>query len=163
MAVFDGIDAGIIQMPRIVFLVADDVLPGAPLPDSALTAARKPLRVWLMRQQALHKADLDRLPAVGVIVISWWQGPYAVHMIWQDYPGIDKKRSRFPGDADGVTHGVNASCQQAGATIQQVDGKEVGPTGHSQAAVVGQGDSIDTFVRDENRSTAIGSVGIRNG
>lgn len=71
----------VIDVPGVIDLVTYHMLPKAPLPYTSLPLFNPHLRTPLGARKRLHEAYLDRLPAIGKIVISRRQGPHAMHIV----------------------------------------------------------------------------------
>src|SRR5690606_38695671 len=99
VAVLERVDMDVIHVTAKILLVADLVLPVAPLPDAALIA--QPIRqgTRLAQRQASRELTFQYLPAHREVGIARWQRPQAVHMVRQHHPGIDTERMAGPGCA----------------------------------------------------------------
>jgi hypothetical protein len=140
VAVFDGIEVHVIHMRSEVGVVADAMLPKAPLPDPTFPVTLAGVRPTLVRGQTSRKDRLDQAPARRKVVVAGGQRPDTMQMIGEDHPGIDAKRA-------GSVHGpyrtpqqIDALCQQIiPAPFQQIDGEEEASARYAMATVVGNG------------------------
>src|SRR5690606_39517857 len=70
MAVFQRVDMDVIRVTAVVLLVANQVLPISPLPDSAFAAAQVRQGALFVRRQVTRKTGLEHLPAHREIGIA---------------------------------------------------------------------------------------------
>src|SRR5262245_3778332 len=88
-AVLNRIEPAIVDVIVQVALVANEMLPIASLPDSALATAGPRLAEWLSCGNLLREANLDLVPAQGEIGIAGRQCPDRVHVVGEDEHGVD--------------------------------------------------------------------------
>ena len=134
------IEMQIIHMTRIIPLIADRMLPKAPLPDTPLAPRRPDKRTPFRFRKLSCEPRLDEPPTIGEIEIPRRQGPDTMQMIRQHHPAIDHKR---PAAADIPHHRaqhIDMPDQSViRETLQQVDREEITATGNAVTAVIGQG------------------------
>jgi len=76
-AVLDGVEPAVVDVMGMIVLVADQMLPVAPLPDTALAARPPRLRAPFTVGNGFREADLDKPPAQWKIAVAVRQGPDA--------------------------------------------------------------------------------------
>lgn len=101
-AVPDRVDPAILDVPSVILVVADRVLPEPALPEAHLAPrglARAAARVG---RHAFGEARLDLLPARREIGIAPRQGPDRVQMVRQDHDRISQERVLVLGRGEGA-------------------------------------------------------------
>ena len=140
------IEMQIIHMTRIIPLIADRMLPKAPLPDTPLAPRRPDKRTPFRFRKLSCEPRLDKPPAIGEIEIPGRQCPNAMQVIRQHHPAIDHKR---PAVTDIPYHGaqhIDIPDQSViRETLQQVDRKKITATGNAVTSVIGQGSFLAMF------------------
>lgn len=144
-AVFDRIEMNVIEMPRVIVVVANRMLPEAALPDAPFATARSYPGSLLRTWDRLHEADLDRLPSVGEILNPGRQCLHAVQVVGQHHPGVDVKGPLLAGQSYGFAQCVDVANQEVRASLQQIHGEEVGASGHAIPAIVRHLGSCNPF------------------
>lgn len=149
------VEVQIVQVVGEVGVVADQVLPVAPLPDTALAAPLPRQATPLASGHPFGKRHLDQPPAQREIAIARRQRQHAMQMIRQHHPAVDHEGMGAPYRAHRLAQGGDVANQQVVATpLQQGHGKEVGAARHPGTAVVGHGISpqTDTGIVDGDAS-----------
>ncbi len=132
-------------------VVTDCMFPEALLPNASPNT-RQPLRPHRFHvRQGFRKSDLDVPPAAGKIRIVFRQGPYTMHVVGQNDPGVDMKRCCQANRADRGAKGFNFADQQVRPAVCQVYREKVGSPWNAIAAVFGHFRNISTFLRCRNR------------
>ena len=89
MSMFDGIDVNVVNVRRIVALIANQMFPISPLPDPSL-AFRHSARTASFQMRLLsRKRGFDQPPTQRIVAVVLPQRPHSVQMIRQDDDGID--------------------------------------------------------------------------
>lgn len=70
------------------------------------------------------------------------EGPYAMHMVGQDDPGVDMEWEQSSCRFYGGAQIGDFRYEQRGTAIPQVDGEEVGAARDAVSSVIGHGNSI---------------------
>lgn len=109
-----------LHMSIVIDLVQNVMLPKAPLPN-ALFSAVLMAGATMSRWEAVREPAFDCPPTCRKITIACWHGPDTVHAIRQHNPGIDMKRPRAPGQANGRAQVVDFVDQQSGSSGCQCD------------------------------------------
>ncbi len=91
-------------MMPIIFGIADGVLPKTWLPD-------------IFQSTSMGKLLFNFPPARGKIIIALRSCPYAMHMLWQNDPGVDFKRPVSLNFNNGVTEHLVLGGQELASTI----------------------------------------------
>lgn len=134
------IEMQIIHMTRIIPLIADCMLPEAPLPDTPLAPRRAHKRTPFGFRKLPREPRLDESPTIGEIGIAGRQGPDAMQMIRQHHPTIDHKR---PATADIPYHRAQQIDMPDQSivreTLQQIGREEITATGNAVTAIIRQG------------------------
>lgn len=112
------------------------MLPEAPLPDGPLAAGHTGPGAPLGGRNRADEADLDRLDAVGEVVVSLRQGDDAVHVFGQHHPGIDHEGTFPPRAPHRLAQGIDVPDQQVRAPLRQVDREEIGSARDPEASIV---------------------------
>ena len=106
--VLDGIEMDVIDVAGKILFVTDLMFPESPLPYRGLSMLVFRC-IHPFATPKIHASDLncalDDCPPGGKIGIPFGQGPHAMQMIRQQYPGIDHERARG-------THGFNCVAQR---------------------------------------------------
>lgn len=92
MTVLDWIDMNIGDMPRIVFIIADQMLPIAALPNTALTFFLPTIGALFHEGKIARKARFEQSPTRCKSSVIRWQRPYRMQVVGQDDDGVDMKR-----------------------------------------------------------------------
>ena len=125
MTMFDRIEMNVIDMPRVVGIASNQMLPIAPLPDAALTlflpAGRAPFR----RRQVTREFRLDQRPALCKCRIIRRQGPYRMQMIGQDHDRIDMERMTPLDQSHGIPQDIDRVNQQGARPLRQIDSEKI--------------------------------------
>lgn len=133
---FERIDVAIFNMPRVVSLIADQMLPEPPLPDAAFAARpanrADPFLFW----QRFRKAALDQPPAGRKIAVAGWQRPDSVQMVGQDDKCVDSEGMTLPRRGDRLAQAGNLVHEQGLPPLQQVDREEKASAGDVRAMIV---------------------------
>src|ERR1700730_3231607 len=90
------VEVNVIEVTHEVVLVAERVLPIAPLPNPALAFDAAAVGDWLASRQSMRKAAFDQAPAGGEIRIAIGQGPDRVQVIREDHGGFDREGMPCP-------------------------------------------------------------------
>lgn len=139
----DRVEVDIIHVRREILVVADRVLPEAPLPDAAFLAAQARLGAPLASGQTSGEDRLDQPPACREIGVGCRQGPNAMEMLGEHYPRVDRERVASADDTNRVSQEINVPCQQViAASFQEIDGKEVTASWYAVTSVIGDGDPL---------------------
>jgi hypothetical protein len=98
-AVFDRIEMDIIGMPAEIVFITDEMFPKTSLPDGGLTILGTSscqqfcfVKEW---PYSAGKKCFNQPPALGKISILRGQGPEAMHVVGEQYPGINGERESF--------------------------------------------------------------------
>ncbi|MNP23427.1 hypothetical protein D3C76_1161370 [compost metagenome] len=112
------------------------------MPNATLAAFVLPESSRLGLRHAFGEGEFDDLPTQREVGIAFRQGPQAVHVFGQDYPGIDMEGMASLRRPHRLAQQIDFTHQQIAAAVVQVDGKEIGRPRQTGAAVVGHGGSI---------------------
>ena len=127
----------IIQVRRIISLVANAVFPKAPLPNASLPAHPPAAAKSFPGLNTFGERHLNRLPSAGVIRVAFGKCPERVHMVRQHHPSINVEWHEMPDPANRRAKQPNMCNQQLRPPIKQVDRKEIAATRHADASVFG--------------------------
>ena len=106
-SVLDWIEMNVVDVPCVVALIAQRVLPIAALPDSTFAFAQAAWRNPFAGGESAREWGLDQPPTgreVGVIV---WQRPDGMEMIGQHHDCFDRKWMSCTGVAKGSPQAVD--------------------------------------------------------
>lgn len=120
--VLDRVETGVVEVSRKIALVADRVLPAAPLPDAALSAAGHDGRSRFVAGQRFGESDLDCAPPAGEVGIAFRRGPQAVHVVGQDDPGVDAEGCAGAHPSNGLAQDVDLHHQEMRVAVTKVHG-----------------------------------------
>lgn len=88
-------------------------------------------------RERLHEAELDRLPAVGKILLPRRQRPHAMPMLGQrDHPGVDVKGPLPARHAHRFAQRLDVANQRVSASRQPFHGKAVWAIRHAITAII---------------------------
>jgi hypothetical protein len=127
---------GVVEVSPKIAIVADRVLPVAPLPDAALAAPGHDGRSRFVAGQRFRESDLDCAPPAGEVGIAFRQGPQAVHVVGQDDPGVDAERCAGTHLSNGLVQDVDLHHQEMRVAVTKVHGEEEGSTRNPITAIV---------------------------
>ncbi|MNH44133.1 hypothetical protein D3C79_1062050 [compost metagenome] len=71
MAMLHRVEVDVIEVPLVVEVVTDQVLPIATLPDTPLTTFLLGIAARFRVRQSFGKGELDRLPAIRIRPVAW--------------------------------------------------------------------------------------------
>jgi len=111
--------------------------------------------------QRTAEAGFDLRPAVGVVGVALRQPPHAMQVIGQHHDGQHMERSRRPRRAECVAQQIDVLDEQGAATLQQVNGEEIGAARHPDATVIRHAGSVPEHSRDHRHHrphTHVGEV-----
>ena len=135
--VFERVDMTVIDMRRIILVIANHILPEPALPDPTLAACDTHPGSIFGHRQRFGEILFDQFPAIRKIIIAGRQRPHTVQMVRQNDPRIDVKRSfssdflhYFP------QHGHLPDQQIIRIPRQQVDREKISPSGYPIPAIV---------------------------
>ena len=132
-----GVPEHVIDVKRIIGIIADDMFPEAPLPYAPFSPLATRLRAPFGSWNRPNEANLDHLPAVGKIVISRQQGPHTMQVIGQNHPGIDVKRPLTALHPDRLAERIHIPDQGISLLLLRIHRKEAGASQHPITPVVG--------------------------
>src|SRR3989338_938795 len=87
----DRVDVDVIDTPRKICFIADEMFPISPLPDSSLTFALPTVRATLTLWQSAREYRFDQPPSQRKIAVSFWQRPDSVNVLRQYHDCIDSE------------------------------------------------------------------------
>ena len=123
----EWIDMHVIKVSRVIFFVANEMLPIAPLPDAALMAGKLRVTTSLAGRECAGKGFFDLLPAPWKIIVPGRQGPETMQVLRQHNPSVDMKRPFLPRQAHCLSQHVDMPQQQIALPVKQIHGKKVRP------------------------------------
>lgn len=123
-------------MSTQIVIVADQMFPVAALPDAPLPADDASLASPFIARQATRETRFNLRPAIGIVGIIGRQTPYAMQMIRQHHNRQYLERTNRLRRPERGTQIVHALHEQPAAALQQIDGEEIGATGHMDATIV---------------------------
>lgn len=150
--VFYRVVMHVIDMPLQINIVADLVLPEAPLPDPLLAFCRLAGRKRAAARQSAGKQAFDKTPPPAEIGITFRQAPYRMQMIRQN---AHCKRLKGPPRPDRLKRGaqtVNLLNEQFTTAVSQCDREEIRAAGNQAASVTGHAETVAR--RDDRRGHA---------
>ena len=89
VAMFNRIEMQVIHVPFVISLITDSVFPKSPSPDTTLALGRAHGRALLGWRYLFTETNLQRLDAIGEIVIARWKRGNKVHVLGQHHPTVD--------------------------------------------------------------------------
>lgn len=96
--------------------IANVVFPVATLPEAVLPAACMAGPAWCVGHRT-GKARLDDAPPVFIVGVTLRQRPDAMHVVWQNDPGVDLDRTFPKSGPDRGAQGVDLSCEKVGRPV----------------------------------------------
>src|ERR1035437_3261787 len=134
----------VIDVPRQILLVADEMFPEPPLPKCRFAPLDARLRRWNPVVDPVRAAAgyvlLDQRPAQGKIVITVRQGPYAMQMIRQHNPGENPEWVRSADRIDGRSQRGHATRIGQDRPISPIrDSREIGAARDVCATIIRHG------------------------
>jgi len=123
-------------MPCEVAVIANRMLPKAPLPDSAFARLNASCRQAFAARDVLGECGLDQAPARREIRIARRQRSDAMQVIRQDDDRICPERPRLANMTYAYTQQVDMPGQQITPTFEQGDGEEERATGNPCADIL---------------------------
>jgi hypothetical protein len=139
----DRVDVAILDVPRVIGFIADQMLPEPPLPDAALATRLADFAPSLLLRQRFRKARLDKPPPSRKIRVARGQRPYRVKMIRQDNDGINIEGIFSPRRGNGRSQYLDVIDKQRLPSLQQIDSEEPASTGDECAAIIRHADRLD--------------------
>jgi hypothetical protein len=141
--VLDWIEVDVVDMARVVFRVADPVLPKATLPDVSFAALAPSALASVIERTTGVQAPGERLleehPAGRKVRVVGRKRPESVQVLRQHHHGVDAERMlRLDRRQAGPKLG-NVVDQVAGAAILQRQREEVGRGGSAGTDVAAHG------------------------
>jgi hypothetical protein len=138
---FDRIEVDIMHVPFKILVITNPMFPKTTLPDCrfAMFVFRliHPFLIVQPRFDLLGKVGFDQTPSFGKIGVIDRQLPDAMHVIGQQYPGLDVKGMLLLCCCNGVSQGMPVLRQgKEFAAPVSYHGKEVGRTFGIDAAII---------------------------
>ena len=112
------------------------LVPETALPYASFAFCNSDARPPLGTGQRLYKANLDRLPAIGKIVVARRQRPDGMHVVWQHHPGIDMERPVPFCCTHRLAQFANMPHQQIQTPLQQIHRKKIRPTRNPISSII---------------------------
>src|SRR5690242_5326142 len=134
--VLDWIDVAILDVPRVVGLIPDEMLPKSTLPDPAFTTCTAYRAQPLLLGDCAREPDFDPSPAHRKIRVVPRQGPDRMKVVWQHHERVDVKREALARVCGGLAESIDLVSQEGAAAIEQIDGKEPAASRNKGAAIV---------------------------
>ena len=136
ISMFHGIEINVIAMTREISLVAQRVLPKAPLPDATLAFADAAGRTLLASGHHLGEFRFNQAPARGEISIPRRQCPDAMQVFGEYNDCVHRKRMMIRDEPKRRSKRSELICEELRAAVGEVDRKEKTPAGNDVAPVV---------------------------
>ena len=135
VTVFHRVIVDVIHVALIIFLIAYQMLPEAPLPDAPF-AFRCPASVApFTRRQFARESDFDQHPTSRKILVVLRQCPDGVEMIRKHHHRINAERVPELHLADYRSQDIGVVHQQCPVPLGKIDGEEIACSGNPCAAV----------------------------
>ena len=117
-----------------IVLVADQMLPEAPLPEiifaTSVTDEWNPIA-----RQGPTEARLNGPPTARVISVTRGQGPHRVQVIGKHDDGLDRERALAPHAAEDLPQELGPAGEKIRPAVAQGDGEEVDGARNAGAAI----------------------------
>jgi hypothetical protein len=138
----DRIDVAILNMPSIIGLVADQMLPKSALPDATFAACKADRTELFLLWKRFGEASFDQAPAKRKIRIARRQCPYRMEMIRQHDNGVDLKRVLLTHRRDCAPQSFDVISQQRLTSVQEINGEKPASARNERATIIWHGATV---------------------
>jgi len=148
MAMLDRIEVNVVDVTLEVVLIAERMLPIAPLPNAPFTLIGSAWRYLFPSRQTTRERRLDQSPAGREIRVTLRQRPYRVQMIRQHHRCFRRIRMPSLRVAKGTTQQFDVVREQSQSPVRQIDGEKITAAGKKITPIIGH--------RNTEKSRAMG-------
>ena len=151
-AMLERIDMHIIHVRRKILVVANQMLPIAPLPNPTFAATQPCRRAPLLSRQRFGESDFNQSPAHRKISIALRQFNHAMHMLRQHNPRMYRERMRQTNRSNRIPKKVDVPHQKVVVgSLQEIHGEKIGAAKAPCAALIDALRSTRYGLRDDCR------------